>query len=131
MWGAGIEGQFVKKTGRERAYIYFCKTMRELNLDILKEGLPGITRATGIYLHEAILVALAKNGHRSGVLLKVEGEFETELSLIWKEDVGKAILNIWKNERDAANYGAVGIALLLMTALSRFISFELGILEAA
>lgn len=102
------------------------RAMRELNLDILKEGLPGITRATGIYLHEAMLVALTKNGHRSGVRLKVEGEYEIELSLIWKEDVGKAILNIWKNERDAANYGAVGIALSLMTELSKFISFELG-----
>ena len=44
--------------------------MRRLNLDTLKTNILGITPATGIFLHEAVLVAMAKHGHESGAILK-------------------------------------------------------------
>jgi hypothetical protein len=96
-----------------------------LNLDILLEGLPGVTKVTGAYLREASIVALLKNGHHSGVLMKVEGIFEDTVSLIWDEKDDIEVVDSWKNDRDVANFGAVGIALLLLHHFSEYKNFEL------
>lgn len=99
--------------------------MRTLNLDILKEGIPGITPAIGAFMHEAILVAMAKHKHQSGVVLKVGGAFEEDLTLLWKLTPNKEIISAWKNEADIASYAAVGLSLLLMISLTNYKSFEL------
>ncbi len=91
--------------------------MNTLNLDDLLHGLPGVTKATGAYLREASIVALAKNGHNSGVKMKVEGSLVAELLLTWHEPNETDIVETWKNDRESANYGAVGIALLLLRQL--------------
>lgn len=99
--------------------------MRTINLDILKEGLPGITAATGSFIHEAILVAMAKHGHQTGVILKIEGTFQENFILTWQKNPSKKVINAWKNDADIASYAAVGLSLLLMIALTTFKTFEL------
>ena len=60
--------------------------MRKLNLDILKEGVPGFSKTMGAFLAEAALVCLEENNHKSGVLLEVMGEYtETILKLFGRE----------------------------------------------
>lgn len=49
--------------------------MRKINVDKLKHGISGLTKAVCAYMHEAVLVALIKSGHQSGVILKLEGTF--------------------------------------------------------
>jgi hypothetical protein len=100
--------------------------MKKINLDTLLEGIPGITRATGAFLHEAARVAMAKNGHQSSVELIVEGDFQEIVQIAWKDHPAEETLISWKNNREAANFGAVGIALLLMLKLTEFSIFELG-----
>lgn len=100
--------------------------MRVLNLDILKEGLPGITKAAGNFLYEAALVALAKKGHSAGVTLQVSGEIKVEIQLVWRQELSENEISTWKENRDAANFGAIGIALLLMNQVVGFSSFEIG-----
>ena len=98
--------------------------MRTLHLDILKEGLPGITVAAGNFMHEALLVALVKNNHHSGVILKVEGVIEEEIALVWKESPNKNIIKAWVNDANIAHHASLGLTLLLMFKLAGFQSFE-------
>ena len=91
--------------------------MRILNLDKLKMGLAGITSAKGFLYLEGAIVSLKKKGYSSGVILKVEGDFEMKMMIEWTEEVSQKTVDSWKEERYAANYGAVGIALLLYAEL--------------
>ena len=96
-----------------------------LDLDKLAEGLPGVTKVTGAYLREASIAALLKNGHQSGKYIKVEGLFNQNVCLTWEESDENEIVKSWKNDREAASYGAVGIALLLVHHFSEYKTFEL------
>ena len=57
--------------------------MRQLNLDILKQGLPGFSKTIGAYLAEAALVCLEENKHQSGVLIEITGDFQETFEIIW------------------------------------------------
>lgn len=102
--------------------------MKILNLDILVSGLPGISATRGAFYREATIVGLKKQGFDSGVVLQVEGEFQELCQLIWTEDVSKTVVNSWRDEVQIANFGAVGIALVLMVHFLDFQSFEEGII---
>lgn len=65
--------------------------MRKLNLDDLKNGQPGISPDVANFLTEAAIVCLIKNGHKSGVELKVEGFFEEKIQLIWSKEPDEQI----------------------------------------
>lgn len=47
--------------------------MRELNIDTIKEGMPGITPAIGNYLLENCMVSLHASGHADGIAMHVSG----------------------------------------------------------
>ena len=69
--------------------------MRQLNLDILKQGLPGFSKTIGAYLAEAALVCLEENQHKSGVLIEITGDFQETFEIIWTGNITSAV----KNER--------------------------------
>ncbi|GEM_PF-1855639 len=98
--------------------------MRVLNLDKIKTGLPGITPARSFLYMEAAIVSLMKKGYASGIILKVEGDFDMKMKIEWTESVSQNTVDSWKEERYAANYGAVGISLLLYTELLGVSYFE-------
>lgn len=102
--------------------------MRKLNLDVLKDGLPGISSTRGAFYREAVIVGLRKQGFSSGVTLGITGEFEEKYKIEWTEDIDAADIRSWKDEVQIANFGAVGIALLLMIELLGFKNFEEGII---
>ncbi len=102
--------------------------MRELNLDILKEGLPGFTPGQGSYCREAAIVSLKNRGFESGVILKVYGDFEEKFAIIWEEEEASLAVENWKNENQAANFGAVAIASLLVIELLGYQRFEEGVI---
>ncbi|MEK7254714.1 MAG: hypothetical protein AAB316_08220 [Bacteroidota bacterium] len=98
--------------------------MRELKLDTLKNGLPGLTEMMGAYFLEAAIVALTKNGHQSGTILKVKGDFKESFQLKWSSALDKPTLGSWKNEQKVAELGAVAISLLLLLELTDYNGFE-------
>ena len=98
--------------------------MRILNLDLLQEGLPGITPIVGACCMEAALVCLKKLGHSSGVLLKVEGDMDMEVKIIWTEELNPHAFSSWAEESNATNYAAMGISFLLVKELLNFSIFE-------
>ena len=73
--------------------------MRKLKLDILQKGLPGITPIMGAYYMEAAIVSLIKNGHKSGVILEVNGDYKLSCEISWEVPVDNNIINSWKEEK--------------------------------
>lgn len=98
--------------------------MRQLNLDILKQGLPGFSKTIGAYLAEAALVCLEENQHQSGVLIEITGDFQETFEIIWTGNIRSAVKDGWRDLKEAAEYGATAIAILLLKELTEFYYFE-------
>lgn len=100
------------------------KSVGKLHLDTLKGGISGISRTYGAFLAEAIAVCLTSAGHESSVKLKVEGDFEAEFELEWHEEIGAAELSSWRDLKEATEYAAMGLAVLLISALTIYGAFQ-------
>ncbi len=97
--------------------------MRTLHLDKLKEGLPGITPGYGAFLAEAAAFCLVTSGHEPGVRLSVKGDFEEDFLIDWTEAVGAAHQSSWGDLREAAEYAAMGLSILMMRNLGDYQKF--------
>lgn len=95
-------------------------SMRKLDLNTLKDGLPGISKAVGAFLAEAAMVCFEHNEHQSGVQLKVSGDFEEVFKIIWSKPLETSIEGSWRDMKEATEYGATAIALLLIFQLTDF-----------
>lgn len=97
------------------------KTMRKLNLDILKTTLPGITSGQGYFLWESAILCLEEHEHSSGAVLKVNGKFKEEFQLFWTGKVTDEMRQSWGDVKEATEYGAMALAVLLIYTLTDFI----------
>ena len=57
------------------------------------------------------------NGHKSGVILKVSGYYQTDIILKWQTTLTAETILGWKDIKETTEYGATAIALLLMLEL--------------
>jgi hypothetical protein len=98
--------------------------MGKLHLDTLKGGISGISRIYGAFLAEAIAVCLTVAGHESPLMLTVEGDFDAQFELEWQEKIGEAELSSWRDLKEATEYAAMGLAVLLISALTIYGVFQ-------
>ena len=91
--------------------------MKKLKLDQLKKGTLGITKVVGAYLAQATAYFLELNGHKSGVVLEVDGIFQDKFELTWTDEIDDQVKRSWRDNLEATEYGAVGIAALLSESL--------------
>lgn len=91
--------------------------MRKLNLNKLKLGLPAITKSVDIMLAEATIFCFNRANHKSGLILTIKGDFQNEFKVAWKDKITPQLLRTWNNTKEATEYGAVGIAILLVLKL--------------
>src|SRR5436189_2851572 len=94
--------------------------MSELDLKLLKEGLPGVSKVRGVEHAEACLVCLALQGHSSGVELKINGTYDETLRVVWDDILMEQIRRSWNDLDDATESGACGIAFLLILTLTEY-----------
>lgn len=94
--------------------------MKELHLNRLKEGLPGITPAVGTYLAEAAAYCLDAQGYQSGVILKLFGNFNEDFALIWTDVVDDQVKRAWDDQVEAIEYAPTARAILLILELTNF-----------
>jgi hypothetical protein len=97
--------------------------MDTLNLDILKTGIPVISKKIGAFLAEAAAICLTLNGYESGVQLKVEGEIKATLSVEWNDKITDDVLNSWNDPKEATEFGATALAILLLFKYTDFTYF--------
>jgi len=98
--------------------------MRKLNLDDLKAGQPGLSVRMAETMVEAAIICLVLNGHQSGVVLKVEGDQEELFQLLWSDKIDQQKINTWKDRKEAVEYGASAIGILLLFTFENLVIRE-------
>lgn len=92
--------------------------MQKLKLNQLKLNRPGMTKSIGAFLAEAATVCLVQNQHSSGVVMQVLGATNTIPVIIeWTDKIDLTTLISWRDTKEATEYGAMGISVLLMEKL--------------
>jgi hypothetical protein len=87
---------------------------KKLSLGLLKRGLPGMEPAIGESCAHAAGVCLEYENHKSaGTSMSVDGAQEKIYSLTW-ESVSEQIRRSWSDLQEATEWGASGIAALLV-----------------
>lgn len=97
-----------------------------VDLDNLQEGMPpGITRRFGASLAEAATVCLEQENHRTGVQMALNGDVEHTVRVLWRgahDDASR--FGTWNDPDEATEYGAIGIAFLLVSGLTEYTVVE-------
>jgi hypothetical protein len=93
------------------------KTAQALQINALKEAFPNMSHVQCDFYAESCMVALENQGHKTGVLLKVEGDIESEFTLNWH---AVAKLAGWQEPRDLAENGAIAIAFLIVAQMTDY-----------
>lgn len=94
-----------------------------LALEDLKKGMPAISAATCWFMAEAGAVCLHQNNHQCPVNLCVDGEYDLQYKLHWP-DVTQEALSSHNDPDVAAEYGACGVAMLLIPRISEYTAIE-------
>lgn len=94
-------------------------SVRQIRLQDLGKGLPGITPPFGASLAEAGAVCLDEQGHNSGVKLIINGEYDETFELFWQH-VNDQMKACWNDDEFTTELGAYGVALKLIMALTGF-----------
>ncbi len=97
--------------------------MRKINLSQLT-SLPSFSQNVSEFYKEAAICALTICGHKKGVQVKIFGVLEEKIELFWTDDIGEGVAKGWKDEAELVEYGATGIALLLLLNLTDYTIFE-------
>lgn len=89
------------------------------SFDSLKEGKVGISVVYGSFLAEAAAFCLYENEHHSPGRLLLTGNVPAVTSLHWNE-VGAELSATWADLKEAAEYGAYGIAIVVCVEVTKF-----------
>ena len=95
--------------------------METLDLERIRDGFPGITPRVGEYLLEACLVCLEKQGHKTGTVLHVYGDWAIDVELRWSTAVDDQMRRAWSNQNEMTEYAAVCLVALLVNQLTPYI----------
>lgn len=99
-------------------------SLEELNIDLLTEETPAISKNVGNYLSEAAVHCLNKNNHHTGTVLEVSGTIFKKFSVRWTEAIDESIERSWGDSREAVEYGATALAFLLLRKLTNYTIIE-------
>jgi hypothetical protein len=96
---------------------------RKINLEDLCEGIRNLTPVRGADFAEAGAVSLDRQGHSSGVSIKVSGEYNEDVEVKFA-DVTESMRKSWADIREAVDHGASGIAILFMRDMTKLTVIE-------
>jgi hypothetical protein len=95
--------------------------MKQLHLGLLsQQKIPGLSVALGNFLAEAIAVCLSLNHHSNKTIITIEGSVNDTYQITWSDNLSDDILGSWKDLKEATEYAACGLALLLVDDIMRF-----------
>jgi hypothetical protein len=96
---------------------------RKINLGDLCEGIRNLTAVRGAGFCEAASVSLDRQRHASGVVISVTGDFAEEIEVSYPVVTDK-MRKSWTDDKEAADDGASGIAILMMRDLTNLTVVE-------
>ena len=96
-----------------------------LDLSTLKLGMPGLTPSIGAYFAEAAATCLEEQAHSPGVWMKLDGDCDHRLKVLWLIDGNRnQRMRAWGDPDVATEQGAYGIAALIVATLSEYTILE-------
>lgn len=99
--------------------------MLEIDLDELRQGLPGFTQVAGSFLAEATAYCLELSGHRAGIELTLQiGDDDHRVPINWRSQLSPDVGSTWQDEQKLVEYAAAGIALLLILKLTEYTDIQ-------
>lgn len=97
---------------------------QELKIDIIKQGMPGITPTIGNYLYENCLMCLERAGHSDGVHIHISGLREEQCKLHWEDVVTEQMERSYPDDVETTEQGAVCISVLMAKYLTDYTIIE-------
>lgn len=92
---------------------------QELDLNVLEQGMPGITPRIGAALAEAAITCLEQENHAPDARMEIDGACKHRVALRWAQDGDPAQrARAWGDTEKATENGACGIAALLIVELT-------------
>jgi hypothetical protein len=99
--------------------------MRDVTLETLSGGMPGITPRYGACLAEAASFCMEDQKHSSGVRLRVDGDYDDYFRVLWISlSPQNQLERCWRDAEVATELGAYGIAALIIPLLTNYIVVE-------
>lgn len=91
-----------------------------LNLERLEEGYMSLSRRKSAAHGEASFYCLDSQNHKTGINLQIEGSFTEIYCLEWPYNMTEQVIRTWRENNEATDEGACGIAFLLITDLTDY-----------
>lgn len=99
--------------------------MTVCNLCDLELGLPGVSSAMGTALTEAGIFCLESQNHKSNTDLILDGNYgNKKICLVWDKEVTNQIKKTWADTQEATEFGACGIAIMLVLHVTDYTVIE-------
>lgn len=93
-------------------------------LDDLQNGHPGISSSCGSYLGEAAKVCFDNQKHISDVRMSLSGISKKKCEVVWNSKITDQIKRTWNDMQETTEYGACGVAVLLILELTEYTVIE-------
>ena len=95
-----------------------------IHLDDLRNGCSGILPSLGSFMCDCVIYLFASQGHLSGVTLEVEtNDGNLDFVVTWEGGLSLEMERTMNDEERATDYGAMGMALLLVMYLTDYQHF--------
>lgn len=96
----------------------------QISLNELESGLPGINRICGSFLCDASRMCFDNQNHVSGIKIILEGISNAECKVVWTGEIDEQSRRTWNDTQEMTEYGACGIAILLILRLTEYTVIE-------
>lgn len=92
-----------------------------LSLTFLEAELSGLSKEVRAFYAQATMICLNRHTYSPGVELTVQGSFQTKFEVSWNQaKLTDDVLRSWQDADEATEFGACGLAFLLVWELTPF-----------
>jgi len=97
--------------------------MTSIDITTLDSGQPGISPQAGAFMRQAAAVCMAHHHDASPVVLCIEGDCVSTLTIDWDSPDEQA-KRTWRDMEEATEWGATGIAVLVIDTMTNLSVLE-------
>ncbi len=103
--------------------------VQRITLESLSEGIPAILAPDAFFYIHKCMVCFHKVGHRSGVVMTVVHEGKnSDFEIAWTGDITEQLIKAHQDEKQATEFGALAIAVILVRELTEYTAVEQSII---
>ena len=103
-------------------YLLFC--IMEIDVSLIKEGLPGISSVAAQQLYEAFEVCMHSSSHPEDLLLEMGGDVQDAIALHWQDGYNEQKARTYADMQYTTEHGAICLSVMLTTTLTPYTIIE-------